>query len=119
MGRYYSGDIEGKFWFALQSSNCADRFGKIGEIPCYLEYYFDIHDLPDVEAEIQRIESTLGNLKEKIDKFCEENNGYNEDKLEEHGITIHHFSENADLLLGYQIQNAINENGVCQFTAEL
>ena len=119
MGRYYSGDIEGKFWFALQSSDCADRFGKIGEIPCYLEYYFDIHDLPDVEAEIQSIESTLGNVKEKIDKFFEENNGYNEEKLKEHGITIHHLSEYADLLLGYQIQNSINKNGGCHFSAEL
>ena len=24
MGRYYQGDIEGKFWFAVQSSNDAD-----------------------------------------------------------------------------------------------
>ena len=24
MGRYYHGDIEGKFWFAVQSSNDAD-----------------------------------------------------------------------------------------------
>ena len=119
MGRYYSGDIEGKFWFALQSSTCADRFGKKGEIPCYLEYYFNTYNLPEVEAEIQRIESTLGNVKEKIDKFFEENNGYNDEKLKEHGITIHHLSEYADLLLGYQIQNAIIENGVCQFTAEL
>ncbi len=29
MGRYYSGDIEGKFWFAVQSSYAADRFGVI------------------------------------------------------------------------------------------
>ena len=56
MGRYYSGDIEGKFWFALQSSNCADRFGREGQTPSYLDYYFDIDDLPEVEAEIQRIE---------------------------------------------------------------
>ena len=27
MGRYYNGDINGKFWFAVQNSNCADRFG--------------------------------------------------------------------------------------------
>ena len=33
MGRYYNGDIEGKFWFAVQSSDCADRFGSIGEQP--------------------------------------------------------------------------------------
>ena len=119
MGRYYSGDITGKFWFALQSSDCADRFGKEGVSPSYLEYYFDIEDLTDVEAEIKSIESTLGNVKEKIDKFFEENNYYNEEKLKEHGITIHHLSEYADLLLGYQIQNAINKNGGCHFSAEL
>ena len=27
MGRYYSGEISGKFWFAVQSSNDADYFG--------------------------------------------------------------------------------------------
>ena len=26
MGRYYNGDIEGKFWFAVQSSDDADFF---------------------------------------------------------------------------------------------
>ena len=31
MGRYYNGDIEGKFWFAVQSSNDADFFGCEGE----------------------------------------------------------------------------------------
>jgi hypothetical protein len=31
MGRYYHGDIEGKFWFAVQSSNDADFFGCEGE----------------------------------------------------------------------------------------
>ena len=30
MGRYYSGDIEGKFWFAIQSSDDADYFGVEG-----------------------------------------------------------------------------------------
>ena len=27
MGRYYNGDIEGKFWVAVQPSNAADQFG--------------------------------------------------------------------------------------------
>ena len=27
MGRYITGDIERKLWFAVQSSNAADRFG--------------------------------------------------------------------------------------------
>jgi hypothetical protein len=28
MGRYYSGDIQGKFWFAVQSSDDASAFGE-------------------------------------------------------------------------------------------
>ena len=31
MGRYYNGDIEGKFMFAVQSSTSADRFGCAGK----------------------------------------------------------------------------------------
>ena len=31
MGRYYNGDIEGKFWFAVQSSDDADFFGQQGQ----------------------------------------------------------------------------------------
>ena len=29
MGRYYSGDIEGKFMFAIQSSDAPERFGAV------------------------------------------------------------------------------------------
>jgi len=32
MGRYYDGDISGKFWFGVQSSDAADRFGVKGQI---------------------------------------------------------------------------------------
>ena len=41
MGRYYNGDIEGKFWFAVQNSDDADYFGVEGQRPEMLEYYFD------------------------------------------------------------------------------
>ena len=119
MGRYYSGDIEGKFWFALQSSDCADRFGQNGQSPSYLEYYYELDDLPQVEAEIKAIEDSLGQVKEKIDKFFEINNGYNDTMLAEAGISRHELSEYADLLLGYQIRDCIKENGQCQFSAEL
>ena len=40
MGRYYEGDIEGKFWFAVQESNDADFFGVTGEQPNYLTYFY-------------------------------------------------------------------------------
>ena len=37
MGRYYEGDIEGKFWFGVQSSDDADFFGCEGRPPSVLE----------------------------------------------------------------------------------
>ena len=41
MGRRYTGDIEGKFWFGLQSSTAASRFGGEETEPSYINYYFD------------------------------------------------------------------------------
>jgi len=53
MGRYYSGDIEGKFWFACQSSDDADNFGVTGTPPDdRLNYYFKEEDKPEVEKGI-------------------------------------------------------------------
>ena len=49
MGRYYNGDIEGKFMFAVQSSNAADRFGSEG-YSNYLEYYFSEDHIPTIIA---------------------------------------------------------------------
>lgn len=49
MGRYYSGDIEGKFWFAVQSSDDADFFGGDRSEPNYINYYFSEDDLPTIK----------------------------------------------------------------------
>ena len=119
MGRYYNGDIEGKFWFALQSSDAPERFGVMGYEPDYITYYFDENNLEDVEAEIQSIEETLGNKLEILDKFFEENNGYNDESLEKIGITKDELRDYADLGLGKQIRDCIKETGQCSFDAEL
>lgn len=119
MGRYYNGDIEGKFWFAVQSSNAADRFGVIGTPPeDILTYYFSEDDLDEVEAEIKRIEDELGNKLAVIETFFKTNNGYNDQMLAELSITNEQVSEYADLLLGRQIRDCIKENGQCSFDAE-
>jgi len=118
MGRYYSGDIDGKFWFALQSSDCADRFGVTGEQPQTLEYYFSEDDLEGVEEEIKNIEDALGDKIKVIDEFFEKNNGYNDQMLKEAGITTEELSEYADLGLGKKIRDCIKEQGYCSFTAE-
>lgn len=118
MGRYYSGDIEGKFWFALQNSNAADRFGREGSCS-YLQYYFEEDSLDGVEAEIAEIETKLGDKLHTLDKFFEEHDGYNDKMLEDIGITREDLSEYADLHLGKKIATCIIENGTCQFDAEL
>ena len=118
MGRYYSGDIEGKFWFALQNSDCADRFGVSGEQPNVLTYYFDEDNLEDVEEEIARIEQNLGDKIKIIDDFFESKNGYNDEMLAEAGISKHELSEYADLGMGKKIRDCIKENGSCSFEAE-
>jgi hypothetical protein len=118
MGRYYDGDIYGKFWFALQSSAAADRFGYEGEPPGYLEYHFDEEELPTVEAEIKSIEDSID--EKKIESYLYGSEGsYNNETLEQNGITQAQLSDYADLLLGRKIRDCIKENGECNFTAEL
>ena len=119
MGRYYTGDIEGKFWFALQSSNAADRFGVIGSDPNYLDYWFDEDNLEDVETEIKSIEESLGNKIKIIEDFFKENDSYNDEKLKKADIAKDELRDYADLGLGIKIRDHIKEFGQCSFQAEL
>lgn len=119
MGRYYSGDIEGKFWFGVQSSVAADRFGVSHNEPNYVEYYYEEENLEEVEKEIQVIEETLGDKIQLIENFFAEKQSYNDKELTEAGISRDDLSEYADLRLGKQIRDCIKENGACSFTAEL
>ena len=119
MGRYYSGDIEGKFWFAVQSSIAADRFGVQHSEPNYVEYYFEQEDLEGVEKEIVNIETSLGDKVQKLDDFFASVISYNDEQLTELGITKDDLGEYADLKLGIKIRDCIRETGSCTFDAEL
>jgi len=119
MGRYYSGSIEGKFWFALQSSDAADRFGVIGEAPSVISYYYDEDNLEDVNKEIANIEESLGDKIKIIDDFFEKSAGYNDAMMLEIGISRDDLKDYADLDLGKKIRDCIIENGDCSFDAEL
>ena len=82
MGRYYNGDIEGKFWFGVQSSSDADFFGVEGNIN-YLNYHFNESDIPRIKNGIKECKKELGTRKKELDTFFEKNNGYNDVKLVE------------------------------------
>ena len=125
MGRYYHGDIEGKFWFAVQSSDAADRFGVIGEEPHYLEYDFTEDDLEEVEEELEFIKDLLGDKIEKLDEFYKGDRPHstNEDISDYLGIPLgeldYVLSDYADYELGMEIRDSIKKIGYCHFTAEL
>ena len=124
MGRYYNGDIEGKFWFAVQSSTDADFFGVVGSEPSYLDYYFSEDNLKDIEKGISECKKELGDWKSKLDKFFKENDSYNYKMIEEQLGLVE--SQARDLLewyarldLGTKILKCVQKNGECSFTAEL
>lgn len=119
MGRYYSGDIEGKFWFGVQSSDDADFFGVTGDTPNYLEYYYSNYDIPEVKKGIKECLKELGDNKDKLDKFFEANNGYNNDMLLKEGLDPNLLEWYARLDLGEKILECLVEKGECVFQAEI
>ncbi len=118
MGRYFSGDIEGKFWFAVQNSDAADRFGVTGNQPEHLEYYFCEDNLADINAEIESIETNLGDKLQKIEDFFAEKDAYNPKDLIINNISEDDVSEYADLKLGRMIRDCVEASGSCSFDAE-
>lgn len=119
MGRYYSGDINGKFWFGLQSSIAADRFGVPYSEPNYVTYFYGDEDLVGVVEEINNITELLGDKLKVIEDFFKDREGYNDKTLEEAGISKKELEDYADLCLGIQIRDCIIKNGECSFDAEL
>lgn len=123
MGRYYNGDIEGKFWFGVQASNDADFFGVTGS-QSYLEYMFDKEDLPGVQKGIKRCKDFLGEYEKKIFEFFENRESYNDKELAEYLEVVEPKAREllmwyARLKLGYKIEKCLIEFGQCNFEAEL
>jgi hypothetical protein len=119
MGRYYRGDIEGKFWFGLQASDCASRFGGEANEPQYIEYKFDEDDLDGIKKEIAKIQESLGENLKKISDYFKKNNGYTMEEVQAMGITDEMLSDYADLELGIQIRDCVIAEGSCNFDADL
>ena len=124
MGRWCSGDIDHKFWFAVHDSDAADRFGVTGHQPQELYYYFDKEDLPGIQEGLKIIEEFLGANLVKLHKFFEEHTAYTDEKLAEYlnldlSVTKQLLSEYADYELGLKILKAVQTDGQCEFTAEL
>lgn len=131
MGRYYQGDIEGKFWFAVQNSDDANNFGGSeielqdddGEV-MELEYFFAKEDLESINEGIETCIKDIGEFKPKLDEVFSSSNGYNPDELARQlGVSQAKYRDlmesYARLSLGNKIKKCVEDNGECRFTAEL
>jgi hypothetical protein len=124
MGRYYSGDIEGKFGFGVQASNDADFFGVTGHQAPVLEYHYEEEDLETVEQGLKECEKSLGGYKEKITEFFNKNDSYN-NKILSDFLNVSEIKTKCLLEwyfryeLGIKIRDCIKNQGCCYFEAEL
>ena len=130
MGRYYDGDISGKFWFAVQSSDDADFFGVQGE-SSYLSYYFSEDDKKNVHKGVLECDRHLGKYRKLLDEFFDNREGYNNKMLVEYLDEKEHPHKHTEegiryylewyarLHLGKKIYDCILEKGECSFEAEL
>jgi len=120
MGRYYSGDIEGKFWFGVQSSMVAsDRFGCHESDPSHVDFYVEEHQLPTINEELKKIEDKMGDQLAKYDDFFNNVESYNGQKMEDAGLDTTLIEDYADHIFGVKLRDCIIEQGYCSFTAEL
>lgn len=131
MGRNYWGDIEGKFWFGIQSSDDPSYFKE----PCSIEededgdetslvYSFDETDVEAIEEVVGEIINELGDSKEKLDKFLDLRDSSGDDLIsKETGILASDMKSiltlYARMKLGNQILDCIKKNGQCIFECEL
>ena len=130
MGRYYDGDISGKFWFGIQPSDDADFFGVTGSQPEYIEYYFDESNLEDVEKGVKECHDQLGENLERLDTFFDGRQGYNDEMIKdtwrmEYKVELED-SQIRDMLqwyarleLGEKILDRLMIHKECSFTAEV
>jgi len=76
MGRFYNGDIEGKWWFAVQSSDTPERFGG-HEIS--IDYSISNDDT--FKDAVKQLEEDLDGKLKWLKQFFKDNSFYNDEKL--------------------------------------
>ncbi len=120
MGRYYNGDINGKFWFAVQSSDDAEQFGASASESGYIPYsatelcpiksrlcqIFDELQEPPVFWDIESSDKDETEFYAAYSKYREEH--------EDSGDKLW-----AALDIGLRLYHVVKAEGYCYFEAEL
>ena len=128
MGRYYYGDIEGKFMFAVQPSDAGERFGayETPQEPSSIDYAVSRDSYDKLSKELKEIElsgavARVEHMWEELEK--EGQMGYNMEKdCPRFHVTPQDLSEYADWRMGKQMKDYFDENPEAEslwFNAEL
>lgn len=121
MGRYYNGDIDGKFMFALQPSNAGERFFAKETEPEYIKYEISRDNYSEIVEELDKIKAS-GSVDSVQAMFDKTDYGWNDAIQKEHGVSDEDLSEYADYQLGMKIKVWFDENpeyNCLKFIAEL
>ncbi len=119
MGRYYQGDIEGKFWFGCQKSTDAEFFGAREEQD-FINYCVD--DVDTVLIGIDKCKDALGDLVYLFDLAYRGDIKDNPDwqKLSEEKQTeMYEWFARLDIGMRILKYFMANPDDYCNFTAEL
>lgn len=120
MGRYYDGDISGKFWFGVQESTAPEN---LGAHPMKITYCWDSKE--ELEKQLHLMEDKLGDNLKKLDAFFQENSSYNEITLSEYlGIRKEDITSlleiYSDICLGRKVKKYLDSgNNYCIIDCEL
>ena len=128
MGRYYYGDIEGKFWFGIQDSNAPERFGCCES--SNIRYSISDGEIQKVWDELMYIIESMGKkVKYLLDKYFTQFGSYTEeiisDYLKEHNVDVSNLNINsiisdyADYEIGKKIYKCLKKCNDCEFEAEV
>ena len=120
MGRYYNGDVDGKFMFAVQSSDAHERFGAIEEEKDYIPYVVYRDRYAEICAELESIKKK-GHI-DKVEKMFNKETGWNSKIQEKYSVKDEDLSEYADYQIGIQLKKFFDDNpdlDECRFDAEI
>jgi len=115
MGRYYYGDIQGKFMFAVQPSDAGERFGayEIPQEPEFIDYAVSRKSYEDIKKELESILKSgavqrVKHMWQELEKIGR--NGYNDEDREKYGVSSEDMREYADWCMGTEMIDFFDEN---------
>jgi len=115
MGRYYYGDIQGKFMFAVQPSDAGERFGayEIPQEPEFIDYAVCRKSYDNIKKELESILKSgavqrVKHMWQELEKIGR--NGYNDEDREKYGVSSEDMREYADWCMGTEMIDFFDEN---------